>query len=175
MTRDGFGLRLRLRGGSALPKLSQTGGNIMKTAILGASALTLLAGTVLANEPYLPRNAKALERMDANKDGRITPDELKPRFDKRFAAVDSNGDKMMTAAEIDAMLQKRMEMRRTRMLQLMDANKDGSVSQAEFARVADDMFDKADTDHDGGVNLAELQTFKRAQWRKAFLGQPAKP
>ena len=56
----------------------------------------------------------------------------------------------------------------------MDANKDGSITEAEFNRVADSMFDKADTDHNGGVDLAELKGFKRGEWRKAFLGQPAK-
>jgi Ca2+-binding EF-hand superfamily protein len=71
------------------------------------------------------------------------------------------------------MLQKRLEARRIRMLELMDANKDGSITTAEFDKVADSMFDKADTDHNGGVDLAELKSFRRAEWRKAFLGQPA--
>jgi Secreted protein acidic and rich in cysteine Ca binding region len=146
----------------------------MKYAILGAVALSMTAGAVLANEPYLPRNEKSLQRLDTNKDGRINRDEIMPRMAKRFTAVDANGDKVVTVAEIDAMLQKRLEARRTKMLELMDANKDGSITEAEFNRVADSMFDKADTDHNGGVDLAELKGFKRGEWRKVFLGQPAK-
>jgi hypothetical protein len=95
----------------------------MKTILLWALALTMTAGATLANEPYLPRNQKALQRIDANKDGRINRDEIMPRMTKRFTAVDANGDKVVTVAEIDAMLQKRMEARRTRMMQLMDTNK----------------------------------------------------
>lgn len=142
----------------------------MKTAILGLAALSLATVAAMANEPYLPRNQKALERLDANKDGRLNLDEIKPRMDKRLALLDANGDKSITAAEIDAMLQKRMQQRRTRMLELLDANKDGAISQAEFDRVVDDMFDKADADHNGGVDLSELQGFKRGQWRKDFMG-----
>jgi Ca2+-binding EF-hand superfamily protein len=144
-----------------------------KQGFFGAFALFVLVGQVQANEPYLPRNEKSLQRLDTNKDGRIERDEIKPRMAKRFQAVDANGDKIVTVAEIDAMLQKRLEARRTRMLQLMDSNKDGSITAAEFDRVADSMFDKADTDHNGGVDLAELKGFRRAEWRKAFLGQPA--
>lgn len=146
----------------------------MKLAIIGAVALSMTAGMALANEPYLPRNEKALQRLDANKDGRINRDEIMPRLAKRFTIIDTNGDKVVTFAEIDAMLQKRIAARRTKMLELMDANKDGSITEAEFNRVADSMFDKADTDHNGGVDLAELKGFKRGEWRKAFLGQPAK-
>jgi Ca2+-binding EF-hand superfamily protein len=146
----------------------------MKQAILGALALSITSGVCLANEPYLPRNEKSLQRLDTNKDGRITRDEILPRMAKRFAIEDVNGDKVISTAEIDALLQKRLEARRTKMMELMDANKDGNITEAEFNRVADSLFDKADTDHNGGVDLAELRGFKRGEWRKAFLVQPSK-
>ena len=144
----------------------------MKLMIVLATGLVLTTGVAWADEPYLPRSEKAVQKLDANKDGRVTPDEIKPRMLKRFAGFDANGDKAVTAQEFEALLQKRIEQRRVRYFALMDANKDGTITQAEFDRVADDMFDKADTDHDGGVNLAELKVFKRTQWRSAFLGKP---
>jgi Ca2+-binding EF-hand superfamily protein len=164
---------VRLKGQKRAFETLNLGGKIMKTVILGVLALTMTAGAALANEPYLPRSEKSLQRLDANKDGRIERDEIRPRMAKRFAAIDANGDKVVTVAEIDTMLQKRLEARRTRMLALMDANKDGNITTGEFDRVADSMFDKADTDHNGGVDMAELKGFRRAEWRKAFLGQPA--
>lgn len=142
----------------------------MKTGFYGALALFVMAAPALANEPYLPRNEKALQRIDANKDGRISLDEIKPRMDKRLALADGDGNKTITAAEIDTMLQKRLENRRNRIMQLLDSNKDGSITQAEFDRVVEDMFDKADADNNGGVDLAELQGFKRGVWRKNFVG-----
>jgi Ca2+-binding EF-hand superfamily protein len=141
----------------------------MKTGLFGAVALFLLAGSALANEPYLPRNEKALIKLDINKDGRISLNEVKPRMDKRLAEADADGNKAITSAEIDAMLQKRLERRRIRIMELLDGNRDGTITQAEFDRVVEDMFDKADADNNGGVDLAELQGFKRGQWRKAFV------
>lgn len=142
----------------------------MKTGFFWALALFLTTGPALANEPYLPRTEKGLLRLDANKDGRISLDEVKPRMDKRLALADGDGNKTITVAEIDAMLQKNIERRRTRILELLDSNRDGTITQVEFDRVVEDMFDKADADNNGGVDLAELQGFKRGPWRKAFIG-----
>lgn len=145
----------------------------MKVVIVSAMVLVASLGVARADEPYLPRSEKSVLKLDTNKDGRVTPDEIKPRMLKRFARFDSNGDKAVTAQEFEAMLQKRIEQRRVRLFALMDANKDGTITQTEFDKVTDDMFDKADTDHNGGMDLAELKGFKRTQWRKAYLGQPA--
>jgi Ca2+-binding EF-hand superfamily protein len=141
----------------------------MKKFVFGALALSVLAGVALANEPYMPRGEKALERLDTNKDGRVSLEEMKPRMEKRMSVVDINADKTITTAEIDAMLQKRLERRRDQMLKLMDGNRDGSITQAEFDSVVADMFDKADADNNGGVDLAEMKNFRRSQWRKGFV------
>jgi Ca2+-binding EF-hand superfamily protein len=140
------------------------------TGFFGALALFILAGQAVANEPYLPRNEKALIKLDVNKDGRISLDEVKPRMDKRLAMADADGNKAITSAEIDSMLQKRLERRRIRIMELLDGNRDGTITQAEFDSVVEDMFDKADADNNGGVDLAELQGFKRGVWRKAYVG-----
>ncbi len=141
----------------------------MKTGFFGAVALIAMAVQAHATEPYLPRNEKALQRLDADKDGRISLAEIKPRMDKRLALADADGNKIITSAEIDAMLQKRVERRRIRIMELLDGNRDGTITQIEFDRVVEDMFDKADTDNNGGVDLAELQGFKRGPWRKSFV------
>jgi Ca2+-binding EF-hand superfamily protein len=143
---------------------------IMKTGFFGAVALFFIVTPALANEPYLPRNEKALQRLDANKDGRISIDEIKPNMDKRLALADADGNKIVTSAEIDAMLQKRLERRRIRIMELLDGNRDGTITQVEFDHVVDDMFDKADADNNGGIDLAELQGFKRGVWRKSYVG-----
>jgi Ca2+-binding EF-hand superfamily protein len=152
--------------------------NFSKISLFCLSAAAL-AGTAapqaFANEPYFPRGEKAFQRLDANKDGRISTAEFAPVMDKRVATMDANGDKVLTAAEIDAALIKRVERRRVRIMQLLDANKDGSITEAELDGVVEDMFDKADADHNGGVDMVELRSFKRAKWRKALIDgqQPA--
>jgi DNA-binding transcriptional MerR regulator len=143
---------------------------MIKYGFFGAVAVFVVAGLALANEPYLPRGERALQRLDTNKDGRLSLEEIKPRLEQRFALSDANGDKMITAAEIDVMLQKRLEQRRSRIMQLLDRDRDGTITQAEFDRVVADMFDKADADNNGGVDLAEMRGFKRGVWRKGFLG-----
>lgn len=137
--------------------------------LAGASALA----SAMANEPYFPRSEKRLQRLDANRDGKLTVEELAPVIRRRTAAVDSNGDRALTAAEIEAAMQKRIEKRRDRIMALMDADKDGTITEAEMDAVLADMFDKADTDDDGAVDLAEIQAFKRAQWRKGLLERRA--
>ncbi len=140
-----------------------------KTGFFGAVALFVIASQALANEPYLPRTQLTLMRIDVNKDGRISLDEVKPRMVKRLSLADADGNKSVTSAEIDAMLQKGLERRRARIMELLDGNRDGTITQAEFDVVVEDMFDKADADNNGGVDLAELKGFKRAPWRKAFV------
>ncbi len=146
--------------------------NFRKTTLLGLGFVALassIATAAFANEPYFPRGEKAFQRLDTNKDGRISTAEFAPVMDKRVASMDSNGDKALTAAEIDAALIKRVERRRIRMMQLLDANKDGTITEAELDGVVEDMFDKADADHNGGVDMAELRSFKRAKWRKVLV------
>lgn len=146
----------------------------MKIVIAATAAVIgLTAVAALANEPYFPRGEKPFLRLDANKDGKLTPDELGSAVKKREWAIDANADRQLSAAEIEAAMQKRLAKRRDRIMQLMDANKDGAITEVEMDQVLNDMFDKADTDDDGAVSLAEIQNFKRAQWRKAYLERQA--
>jgi Ca2+-binding EF-hand superfamily protein len=146
----------------------------MRTVIAAAAAtLALSALAAGANEPYFPRSEQRFARLDTNKDGKLAPEELARVINRRVALIDANGDRQVSAAEIEAAMRKRIENRRDRIMQLMDADRDGTISEAEADVVLRDMFDKADTDDDGAVSLAEIQIFKRAQWRKEFLGRRA--
>jgi Ca2+-binding EF-hand superfamily protein len=147
---------------------------MMKVLIVATATLIALSAVVAgANEPYFPRSEKRLASLDSNGDGRLSPEELAPVVKKRAQRLDANGDRQVSAAEIDADLRKRIESRRGRIMLLMDANKDGAITEAEMDQVLNDMFDKADTDDDGSVSFAEIQVFKRAQWRKAYLERRA--
>jgi Ca2+-binding EF-hand superfamily protein len=147
---------------------TKTSAAALAVLTLSVSA-TLLGGPAFATEPYFPMAEKRFARLDANKDGKLVPEELAPVVKKRVAAMDGDGDKALTVSEIDAALQRRIERRRDRIMSLLDANKDGKITEAEMDAVLNDMFDKADTDDDGAVNLAEIRAFKRAKWRKEFL------
>lgn len=142
------------------------------TYILAAGAsLLLLAGATMAhaNEPYLPRGQKLFDRVDANKDGAVALPEFRPLAEKRLATADANGDGVVTAAELDALFKARAEKRRIRIMQLLDTNRDGNITTAELDKVVEDMFNDADADRNGGLSMGEIQGFKRAQWRRAFV------
>lgn len=143
----------------------------MKKATLVASALfgaALVGGTAFAAEPYLPRMQRLFDRMDADKDGKVTATELEPIAAKRFMRDDANGDGAVSSAEIDAALKAAMEKRRNRMLATMDANKDGSISKTELDTFVEAMVKSADSNADGGVSLDEARSFKLAKWRKSL-------
>jgi Ca2+-binding EF-hand superfamily protein len=146
----------------------------MKIVIAVTTALIAFSAVAAeANEPYFPRSEQRFARLDTDKDGKLKPAELALVVQRSATALDANGDKQVSAAEIEAAMQKRLEKRRDRIMQLLDGNKDGAITEAEMDQVLNDMFDKADTDDDGSVSFAEIQVFKRAQWRKAYLERRA--
>lgn len=137
-------------------------------AIMALAGLGVVAGTAMAAEPYLPRMQKLFDRIDANKDGKVTSTELEPIAAKRFMKEDANGDGSVSSAEIDAALKIAMEKRRDRILATMDTNKDGSISKAELDGFVEAMVKGADANADGGVSLDEARSFKLAKWRKTL-------
>jgi len=132
------------------------------------TGLVAVGGLALANEPYLPKAQKTFDRLDVNKDGKISLAEFTPVAEKKFLSIDMNKDEAVSAAEIDASLQAALERRRNRILANLDADKNGVISRAELDKYVEAMVTGADTDSDGGVSFAEARTFKIAKWRKAL-------
>jgi Ca2+-binding EF-hand superfamily protein len=140
-----------------------------KPTLLAASLLCLVATAAYANEPYFPRSERGIQRLDTNKDGKLTAAELAPALLKRVESMDANSDNALSAEELDKAMLERVQKRRGRVMLLMDADRDGKITQVEVDRVLNDMFDKADTNGDGGVDLAEIKSFKRGVWRKGLI------
>ncbi len=141
--------------------------------VLVASGVAAVATMAVASEPYLPRAQKVFDRLDANKDGKISLAEFTPLAEKRFMKVDANNDGAVSAAEIDAALQAAMERRRDHILASMDTDKNGSVTRAELDNYVAAMVKGADTNGDGGVTFDEARIFKLAKWRKTLGEAPA--
>lgn len=133
------------------------------------------------------RTAKAFERLDANKDGKLDQADRTAREKARFDRVDANHDGSVSYAEFTAMHtqhdgarkehqaqgsdraeragrlgQHRMAFRGgmrggAGMTRLADADKDGAITRAEFQAAALQRFDRLDANKDGTVSPDEAK------------------
>jgi Ca2+-binding EF-hand superfamily protein len=98
------------------------------------------------------------EKMDANRDGQLTLDEVqafgKERAAKRFAAKDKNGDGQLSRAEVQKMPDP--------MFARLDTNGDGLLSKEELEKKAEHFqehaakrFQRSDADHNGAISQGE--------------------
>lgn len=131
---------------------------MIKRTLIAAGAVLALAAPALAQtsappagqtptgmtlEQFQAKNTdKMFERLDTNKDGKISPDE--------FAAFRENN------AKADAKATKAGK-RGKRMFARFDKDKDGSLSRAEAADVLAMRFKRMDANNDGILTLEELQ------------------
>jgi Ca2+-binding EF-hand superfamily protein len=114
--------------------------------------------------------------LDADKDGKVTGEEIKARLvrkaeadlavlkkarDDAFAKLDTNNDGSISKAEFEARAplpaMKDPTELATANLTRFDADKDGAVTQEEFRAPTLTNFDKLDKNKDGTLSVAEQQ------------------
>jgi len=122
-------------------------------------------------------NADArFETMDADGDGKISPDEHTAAATRMFDTMDANKDGKVTAAEMDASHQKLLgkkhaksakgEMSAAEKIKIIDTNGDGVLTQDELSMAAMAMFEKMDTDQDSFLTKSEIQAGHEKYMRK---------
>lgn len=134
---------------------------MIKRTLIAAGAVLAVAAPALAQtsapsgmtlEQFQARNTdKMFERLDINKDGKISPEE--------FAAFREGN------AKADAKVEKAGK-RGQRMFARFDKDKDGALSRAEANDVLAWRFKRMDANNDGILTIEELQ----AKGRKAKVG-----
>jgi Ca2+-binding EF-hand superfamily protein len=123
------------------------------------------------------------QRSDQDSSGGISKQQAErnlPRLNERFDAIDRNRDGALTPDEIRSFRQQRQEQQRERLRQRIeraDTDASGTISRAEAQRRMPrvyEHFDEIDTDHDGSVSQEEIRAFwrKRAQERRIERGAP---
>jgi Ca2+-binding EF-hand superfamily protein len=157
----------------------------MKRALFAATAAVMLAlavpgaqaaGTDSTTAPKHSRTGY-FDRLDANKDGAVTAEEMVVYRHKRFTEVDANGDGSITKEEFMAYSPKakkasatstdakatdakatdaKATARKTKYFDRLDANKDGTISGEEWDAVAQKQFAALDADKDGKVTKDEM-------------------
>lgn len=91
--------------------------------------------------------AKLFERLDANRNGVLDPQETQAAVDRA-----KSGRGAGTVAQLADLEQQKA---------MMDRNGDGRISRDEFASVIPDRLVKADTDADQALSLRELRSLRR--------------
>jgi Ca2+-binding EF-hand superfamily protein len=124
-----------------------------KKNMLLISTLCTLAGSSVAFAH--PGGKGGLERVDANKDGVVTSQEVEAEALAHFAAVDANKDGVLTAEERKAA----HEQRRNEHFEERDANDNGVLERSEVERMPQEFFSKLDTDKSGSLSPAEMEAF----------------
>ena len=154
------------------------------------AALTVPVLAIAATDGAKKSHHKAgmFERLDTNKDGEITFEEMTARSTERFSKLDKDGngtisveemtvrkkvffDKLDTDSsgsismeEAKAFRDKRHENRKerhsARMLELLDADGNGTVSSDEFEAASSKRFEAADTNGDGVLSADELPNLR---------------
>ena len=107
-----------------------------------------------------------LAAIDADKDGKISKDELTAFRAARVASVNGNADGKLSADELAAMhLQAMTEAAKTmadRMIERLDSDGDKLLSAAEMADrpLPAEMFDRVDSNGDGFIDQSEIDAAK---------------
>ena len=134
---------------------------------LGAAALPALAegqGAPEGGRAMGPRGGGMhmfdFAALDANKDGKVTQDEIAAAREARVQALDTDKDGFLSPEELTAAEMQAAGERAQRRISAQDSDGDGklSLAEAEAPMMRGNMFARIDTDGDGAISEAEFQT-----------------
>src|SRR4051812_4534493 len=97
---------------------------------------------------------RILQRVDSDKDGKISKAEFDAEGSKLFAKLDENSDGKIGSSE---MPQRHAAKFGAHMFDRIDADQDGKVTKAEFQAAGDKMFQRMDKNGDGTIEKSEMQ------------------
>jgi len=146
----------------------------------GVFGFALLPSAAFADNPKA-----GFESMDANGDGKVSPDEHAASASRMFEKMDTNADGKVTAAEMTAAHQnmtgkkaergEKGELTAAEKIKVIDTNGDGVLTADEHATGAKAMFDKMDTDQDSTLTKAELKAGHQKYMHKTSSSGATRP
>ncbi|MFZ5746220.1 MAG: EF-hand domain-containing protein [Pseudomonadota bacterium] len=168
-----------------MKKLLLAASALSATLLAGAAVAQDAPPTPAPGGPMGP--GMMMRLADANKDGVITRAELLAHADARFAKLDANKDGKLSPDELKAARPgggkpgKRKGARMAgpgdemaaRMFKMLDTDGDGQVSLAEHRAMAEKQFTMVDANKDGKIDQSEMQAMRDR--RGAPPGDPMRP
>lgn len=136
-----------------------------KNWLLITSICTLTGAGLAAAQPGGPggHGRGLFEKVDANKDGVVTSQEVESSAKEFFAKLDTNKDGKVTPEERKAAHEagkKHHEQRAEERFEALDKNDNGALDREEVARMPDHFFGRLDTDKNGSLSYEEMQAFR---------------
>ena len=132
--------------------------NLAKTGIMFFCIVMLGCMNVFAQQSNVvagPINLQAMrgefQKIDTNKDGFITPEEMQAYRAKRFNELDKDKSGVLDAKELKA--------DKTGMFKNADKNKDGKVGRKEATSQFKEYFKQMDSNKDGKVSEKEFKEY----------------
>jgi Ca2+-binding EF-hand superfamily protein len=146
-----------------------------------------------AKNPELSRRVDEIfNRLDTNKDGKISREEAKGPLEKNFDAIDRNKDGFLDKAEVSQVIERMNQrklnavnpgsdtvtapVRRLADFDALDLDADGRLSKDEIAKSPfPNQFDDMDTNKDGKIDRKEFEAFLKKQASAISPGKSEKP
>jgi Ca2+-binding EF-hand superfamily protein len=142
--------------------------------LIAAAVIAATAGTAAAAEGARRHfdgerqrvGQMMFDRIDADRDGAITSEELLAALAKRFTDADANADSALTKAEAVAAIEAQTEFERARrhagriadrLFERLDLDGNGQLALSEIENRTKKVFALADFNDDGKVEVAELR------------------
>ena len=116
--------------------------------------------------------AEMFDTIDANKDGKVTQEELAAHRKAEFTATDTNGDGALSSEELQArMLAQMLARQSARMIDNMDDDGNCTLSEAEMDEgpVARNLA-RIDTDNDGAISKEEAAAMMQHHKKRGHGG-----
>ncbi|MDP9134915.1 MAG: EF-hand domain-containing protein [Actinomycetota bacterium] len=124
--------------------------------------MLLAAAPAVAAPVAQPRVPALLAALDADRDGKLTLQELHTAREQQVDRFDRNGDGRLSAEEYQAWWLETAQARLARQFRADDRDKDGEITLQELVERSNELLRRRDIDRDGSLTADELRPRRRA-------------